>query len=90
MPIIGYEDERMVQKTIGVVNFNGVQYEIDWRYYEEDGEIIAAEPAAWVFLTENKLLILLTIVGRPRVGTPRKKCCTTQIVSSKTATCIPG
>ena len=46
MPIIGYEDERMVQKTVGTITHNGNRYEIDWRYYEENGEIIAAEPVA--------------------------------------------
>ena len=64
MPIIGYEDERMVQKTIGVVNFNGVQYEIDWRYYEEDGEIIAAEPAAWVFLDGEQIIDFVNPRGK--------------------------
>lgn len=55
-PVIGFEDERMIQRTIGIVNFNGAAYEIDWRFHEEDGQVVACEPAAWVFL-DNKQLI---------------------------------
>lgn len=47
-PIVGFEDDRMCQRTIGTVKHDGKIYEIDWRYYEENGQIIACEPVAWV------------------------------------------
>ena len=55
-PVIGFEDERMIQRTIGLVNWCGIQYEIDWRYHEENNQIVACEPSAWVFLNGEQII----------------------------------
>lgn len=45
----------MKQETVGTVTHNGVTYEVDWRYHEENGEITAAENSAWIFLDDRQL-----------------------------------
>ena len=58
MPIIGYEDERMVQKTVGTITHNGNRYKIDW----QDEPTLQMMPLDQLIVTAQQMRVS---VGRP-------------------------